>query len=316
MKSLAVALLLFAVPFARAEDPPPPTTDWAPNETVVVTAQGAGPAFWHIKKGESEIYILATIADIPAGMTFEEDHLVEVLKGARVVLLPPKASSGFVSTAWFLLWNRSLLSMPDGQKLEDTLPADLKARYVAVLDKLKIAPDRYSDDPPLLAAFLMESTFAAQKKLIKGGFEDTMEDFADKYDVPIERIASYDATALVKELLRLPQPAQRECLEEAVTDIERRLIHLEPLAAAWAVGNIKGIKAHYTPRVFLQCAKATAGFSKFYDRVVADYLKAITDALSKPGKTVLVTDIGPLLRNSGVVEKLHAQGLIIEGPAE
>jgi len=310
----AAALFLLGASSLSA-DQAPPIDDWT-NETVVVTAQAPGPAFWHIRRGDSEIYIIATIDDLPAGTTFEESYMVNVIKGSRVVLLPPQASSGFFSTAWFLLWNGSLLSMPDGKNLFDTLPSALKARFVAVLDQIKAPKDKLNDDPPIIAAISLESGFAAHAKLIQGGFNDTIEKFASSNDVPVQRIAEYDALGLVKEMLRLPAPAQQACLEEAVTNVEQRMVHVGPLAKAWAAGDVKGIKAHYTPRAFWQCANATASFAKLYDRAVADYLKAIHEALSKPGKTVLVTDVGPLLRNTGVVEKLRAEGIVIEGPAE
>jgi uncharacterized protein YbaP (TraB family) len=321
MKRLMIAVFLGLGACALAADPPPPVTappvsDWAPDESIVVSAKAEGPAFWHIRRGDSEIYILATVDDLPAGTTFEDSYMVRVIKGSRVILLPPTASSGFVSTAWFLLWNRSLLSMPDGKNLFDILPPGLKARFVAVLDQLKAPKDKLADDPPILAAMSLESSFATQAKLIKGGFNDTIEKYASSADVPVQRIADYDALGLVKELLRLPAPAQQVCLEEAVTNVEQRMVHVGPLAKAWAVGDVNGIKAHYTPHAFWQCANATASFAKLYDRAVADYLKAIHEALAKPGKTVLVTDVGHLLRNTGVVEKLHAEGLTIEGPAE
>jgi uncharacterized protein YbaP (TraB family) len=239
-----------------------------------------------------------------------------VIKGSRVVLLPPKASIGFFSPVWFLLTHRGLLSMPDGKNLFDTLPPGLKARLVTVLDQLKAPKDKLNDDPPIIAAMLLVNGFATNAKFIKGGFNDTVTEFAENNGVPVQRIAEYDAVGLMKEMLRLPAPAQQACLEEAVTNIEQRMVHSGPLAKAWAAGDVKGIKAHYTPHAFWQCANATASFSKLYDRAVADYLKVIHEALSKPGKTVLVTDIGPLLRNTGVVEKLHAEGLIIEGPTE
>lgn len=321
MKRTVFAALLFLGTAAYADNAPqspasPPVTDWVANEVVLVAAKAEGPAFWRIKKGDSEIYILATVDDLRSGTTFEEAHMVGVIKGSRVMLLPPKASTGFFSTTWFLLWNRELLSLPDGKNLFDTLPPGLKARFVAVLDQVKAPKEKLNDDPPILAAMLLENGFAANAKLVKGGLDETVNKFASDNDVPVQRIAEYDALGLVKELLRLPQAAQQACLEEAVTDVEQRMIHVGPLARAWATGDVKGIKAHYTPRVFWQCANATASSGKLYDRAVADYLKAIHEALSKPGKTVLVTDVGPLLRNTGVVEKLHDEGIVIEGPAE
>jgi hypothetical protein len=60
----AIASLFLVSGLACAADEPP-TTDWAPNEVVVVSAQAPGPAFWHLKKGDSEIWILGTPGSLP-----------------------------------------------------------------------------------------------------------------------------------------------------------------------------------------------------------------------------------------------------------
>jgi hypothetical protein len=52
------------------------------------------------------------------------------------------------------------------------------------------------------------------------------------------------------------------------------------------------------------------------ERDVSDYTAAINAALDKPGKTIAVIDIGPLLRKNGVLERLEALHITIEGPAE
>jgi len=56
MKSATVAMayLVFAAGQCWAADPVPipPTTDWAPLETVVVTRKPRVPLFWHVKKGD------------------------------------------------------------------------------------------------------------------------------------------------------------------------------------------------------------------------------------------------------------------------
>jgi len=70
------------------------------------------------------------------------------------------------------------------------------------------------------------------------------------------------------------------------------------------------------PASFGQCVKQVASFGKFVDRAVVDYLEAIHESLARPGKVVMLTDIGSLLRQTGVAEELHKEGVIIEGPAE
>ena len=42
---------------------------------------------------------------------------------------------------------------------------------------------------------------------------------------------------------------------------------------------------------------------------------SIDGALNKPGKTIVEVQIGPLLRRGGVLQRLEAQHVAIEGPA-
>ena len=311
----AIVSLLLAGGISCAADAPP-TTDWAPNEVVVVSAQAAGPAFWHLKKGDSEIWILGTPGLLPEKLSWNTTHLAEVITGAHAVLLPPEASAGFFELSWFLITNRGLLSMPDDKKLEDTLPPELRARFVAARQAIKRDGDRYEDDPPIIAALELQNDFNKANNFSREEPRRTVEKIAGAKHVTVHAVATYGALAMVKEFLRLPMAAQQACLENAVSDVEVRAVHGVPVAEAWAVGDLKGIKAHYATTNLEKCAKATQSFSKLYQRAVADSLAAIDEALSKPGKTVMLADIGSLLRNDGVAEKLRAQGVIIEGPAE
>jgi uncharacterized protein YbaP (TraB family) len=315
-----IFLAAFPVAFlmgAAMAAPPAPVTDWVPDETVVVAAKAEGPAYWHIKKGDAEIFILGTVGAMPKDLAWNTAHTSAIIKGARVVLTPPVASSNFFSAAWFLLWNRSLLSMPDGKTLQDVLPADLKGRFEAVVAALHgPKPEAFSDDPPLVAALKLENGFRDSAKLSTDEPLETVKKIARANRVKVEQIADYGVLDIAKELLRQPIDKQQVCLDEAVSDVELRMVHARPAAAAWADGDVKAIKAHYTPQVFTKCAKVASSFNKLYDQAVADYMKAIEAALAQPGKVVLITDVGSLLRNTGIAEKLHAEGVTIEGPAE
>jgi hypothetical protein len=51
-------------------------------------------------------------------------------------------------------------------------------------------------------------------------------------------------------------------------------------------------------------------------RNIAETAAAINGALTQPGKTVALVQMGPLLRKDGVLARLKAQGVTIEAPAE
>ncbi|MDR3526390.1 MAG: TraB/GumN family protein [Rhizomicrobium sp.] len=315
MKSGIVALSTFLLSSAALAQEQP-ATGWTSNEVVVVTAQQPGPAFWHIKKGDSEIYILGIIQDMLKAQSWNSKHLAEVIDGAHAVLTPPTASSGIFGAGWFLLTHRSLLSMPDDKKLEETLPTDLRARFVAARNSLAISPATLDDDPPIWVAFQLQNKFTATAKLDEREPMATVKKIADTKNVSLHPIADYPALDLIKEALRLPLAAQQICLDESLTKLELRKVHAAALAEAWAVGDLKAVKAHYVERGFNKCFKQVPSFSHLTDQAAEDYLKAIDAALAKPGKTVLVADIGDLLRGTGVAEQLHAKGITVEGPPE
>ncbi len=90
--------------------------------------------------------------------------------------------------------------------------------------------------------------------------------------------------------------------------------HARPAAQAWAQGDLNGIKAHYSEPKALDCLGQSATFNKLWARSVNDTVTAIDDALGRSGKTIAVINIGELLRRGGVIERLKAQGLTVEGP--
>lgn len=298
-----------------AADQTPPTTDWS-MERVVVTAQSPGPAFWHLTKGDSEIWILGTLGPIPQGFTWNHARLEQLIDGAKEVLMPPEASAGFFDMSWFLLTNWGVLSMPEGQKMEDSLPPDLRARFVAARQNLGNDASRYEDDKPLIAAFRLRNDFMKTKKLLAGGQIYWAGKIADSKHVKTRPIGTYDVSSMLKALLKLKPEAGQACLAATLRDIDNVSSHGVAAAQAWAVGDLAGIKANYSPSALMDCVLQSASFNKLNQQAVDDLLKAVHAALSTPGKTVMLVDVGTLLRGAGVMEKLKAEGITVEGPAE
>ncbi len=313
----AIVLLVLASSAGLAQEAPP-TTDWA-MEVVVVNAAQQGPALWHMKKGESDVWILGTVGMMPKALAWNNARLTQVIEGAQQVLLPPKAETGVFDVfeiSWFLLTHWGSLSMPDGQKLEDTLSPDLKARFVKAREELGKKQDRYEDRNPMVAGFMLLGDFAEKEKLAGEMPESAAEKIARAKHVPVRRVAEYDAMPLVKEMLKLAPQERYTCFENALTDYETLRVHAVPAAEAWAVGSVSGIKAHYSSSLLESCIKQSKRFGELDHRAVNDMLRAVREALSKPGKTVLVIDVGWMFRNKGVAEQLKAEGVTIEGPGE
>ena len=97
------ALLVFAFAVRAA---PPPVQDWSANiETVIVTAHLPGPPMWRVLKGDAEVVLIGIVQPLPDNLDWNKDAVRGALKGARALLLPPRASAGLFDVLWLLAWH-------------------------------------------------------------------------------------------------------------------------------------------------------------------------------------------------------------------
>jgi hypothetical protein len=314
-KACAIALLFAALPLcAIAQEAP--VENWGTPEVVEVQA-APGPAVWHLTRGDSEVWILGTVGGMPDGLKWNKDYLAELLDGARAILLPPRPSVGVFEGAWFLLNNGSKFSLPRGQSLEPSLAPELRARFVATRVHLDQTESRYRTDTPLRAALRLFQDLQDKLDLTRDEPRDTISRLARSKRVPQAPIARYEVLDAAEDVLKLSPEQQRVCLAQSVDDVDRQLTHAIPAAQAWAIGDIRNVKANYAESRLADCIIAAVhSVAGINERNVADYTAAINAALDKPGKTIAVIDIGPLLRRGGVLERLEALHVAIEGPAE
>ena len=316
-KIIALASALATVPAAAhaQEQANQAQENWGSPEIVEVQAQ-PGPAVWHLARGDSEVWILGTVSAIPDGLKWNKDYLAELLDGARAVLMPPRPSVGLFEGAWFLITNGSKLSLPRGQNLDTVLPVDLDAHFAATREALGRGQDHYRTDTPIRAALRLEEDVEGKLKLTRDEPSDTIQRMARQKHVPSAPIARYEVLNAARDVLKLTPVQQQVCLAQSVEDVDWELSHAGQAADAWAVGDLKALKANYgEPRLahcVIAAVQSVAGIS---ERDVADYTAAINDALDKPGKTIAVIEIGPLLRKDGVLERLEALHVTVEGPA-
>jgi len=308
----AVAALLESAS-AETSNQRAPVTDWT-IETVVVTAREPGPLFWHIKKGNSEVYILGTLGPLPKDLKWDTRQLERIMMGSRAVMLPPRGRVGLFEGAWFLLTHGDVLRLPDGQKLEQVLPPALRQRFIAERASLHGDAGRYADYKPSVAGFQMEQDYVNASALALREPNTEIETLASQRNVPTRNLANYPALDVIKEVPTLSMAGNLKCLQDSLDDIDVMAAHARPAAQAWASGDLEGIKAHYSEPKALDCLSQSATLSKLWAQSVSDTVSAIDDALTKSGKTIVVVNIGELLRQNGVVERLKAKGLTIDGP--
>ena len=180
-KLVALTLFLALSPLSAVAQT---VADWAEIESIEVRER-PGPALWHLTRGNSEVWLLGMAGAMPDDLDWNKEYVSELLDGARAILMPPKADIALTDIAWFLIWHGGELSLPRGRTLEESLPADLRARFVAVRDKVSDDSDDYHTDIPIRAAMRLQQdvrdkadlSFREPRRTIENHFALVVEAF-------------------------------------------------------------------------------------------------------------------------------------------
>jgi hypothetical protein len=272
---------------------------------------------WHLTRGNSEVWILGTVGQMPKDLDWNKQYLSELLDGANAIILPPKADVSLVDVGWFLLMHGGELSLPRGQTLEASLSEPLRGRFVAIRGAVGSDASDYATDIPIRAAIRLQQDLMRKTSLTGREPNDTIASLARSKRIANAPVTHFAAMDAVRDILKLDPGQQRACLSEAVDDTAWSLAHADKAARAWAVGDVKGVKANYADSRLGNCVMAAVGaFADIETRNIADYTAAIDAALNRPGKTIAVIGMRPLLKRGGVLERLGAMHVAIEAPAE
>jgi uncharacterized protein YbaP (TraB family) len=314
MRRIALAAIAFAACFgARADEPQ--REDWSPAiETVIVTPHRAGPLIWRVADGDSTVYLLGVVEPMPESLEWNEAGVRAAPKGARQLLLPPKASVGLVEGLWFLLWHSDDVYLPSDSPMESMLPEALKVRFDAALKEVGRDAGRYARLRPPLAGLRLEADFLKARGLTADEPGDRLRRIAQGYGVSAKPIADYGALPMLRQLPTMSRAANEGCLKALLDDIDAIRARARPAAEAWAKGDLPALETYFSDQRFESCIEALPSFAALAARSTNDSVNAVRSALAKPGKTVIALSVGALLRRNGVLDRLEAAGLKVEPP--
>jgi hypothetical protein len=292
------------------------TPEWSSVESVTVQAR-PGPAVWHVSRGDSEVWILPVVGLLPKELEWNRDYLAELLDGANTILTRPRPNVNMFDVGWFLLTRGSELSLPRGQTLEGVLPEDLRARFVAVRKAVASDEDDYRTDTPLRAGVRLAQDLGKRLNMSGGEPNQTINRLARFKRIERRPVRNFDVMDAARDTLKLTPQQQQACLSLAIDDVNWALAHADAAGRAWAVGDVKGMKAHFRESQGGNCIMAAVGrWAEIDARNVSEFTAAIEAALAKPGKTIAVIRLDHLLRKGAVLDRLRASGATIEAPAE
>ncbi|MGF1464076.1 MAG: TraB/GumN family protein [Maricaulaceae bacterium] len=133
-----------------------------------------------------------------------------------------------------------------------------------------------------------------------------------------------DAKIVFETIADYTPEEERACLEDAVVLVESRLDGLIRQADAWARGDVEGLRANPLPVELERCGRQLAskagalkslGGQAFDDIDFAGlWVDTLTERLKTPGVRLAVIPTQDWLDTGGVLDRLRAQGITVQGP--
>lgn len=330
-RSLPTLLLVLAcalVPLHAKATPP----DAVVLDTIVVSGVQPGPGLWKVSRDGRVLWVLGTLAPLPKRMEWNSLDVERRVAAAGVLLMPPKVSvtaEGAALGGLFLV--PSLMKArnnPDGERLEDVLPAADYARWRR-LKALYLGRDRGVETRrPFLAAMeLREKAFDRADLSWRDVVGRTVRRAAQRADVPVEQpeisLVVEDAKAAVKEFRR-SELDDIACFRSTLDQVEHDLDTLALRANAWAIGDLAALEALPYADNARACTDAllgsglarSSGFSDLPARVEAAWLAAAEKALATHAESVAVLPMARVVGERGYLKALAAKGYTVEAPSD
>jgi uncharacterized protein YbaP (TraB family) len=337
---VAAALALSLASFAHAQETPPtPPSEATPPttselETVVVTGEQPGPGLWKVTSGDHVMWILGTLSPLPKDIHWQPKEVLDAIASAQAVLDPPrvklKADIGFFGKLRLLPSLVGVRDNPDHKTLQDVVPSDLYARWIALKTKYMGAGRGKNLETwrPIFAAIELWNAAIAKAGLTRDDITgDIVHDAAKRAGIaptsPRYTVEVEDPHAAVQQFKK-GEMDDLDCFRKTLDRIDSETSAMTARANAWATGDIATLRRMPDSEQRESCIAAVTesdiarerGITDLPARIENAWLDAASAALATNRATFARLQIADLLAPDGFVAKLRAKGFKVEAPDE
>jgi len=324
--------VLFATVALGAEDSRPLDDTGQPLEELLVVGEQTGPGLWKVvRSGPSDghvLWILGSYAPLPKKMSWRSGELEAALAASQEVLEPTSVSAN-VGPLRGLTLLPSLVGArnnPQGQRLSDVVPPELYARWLALKERYLGRDAGVEKWRPIFAAQKLYVEALRQSGLEPyGSIWPQVEKLARKHKVPVRsteiEVDVDRPREAIKEFKRSQLP-DLECFARTIERLESDLELMRIRANAWARGDIPRLRELSHVDQASACIAVVLNSQVFQERGLDDlperweaaWVAAASAALARNASTVAVLPIAQILEAERAVDRLRAQGYVVEDP--
>jgi uncharacterized protein YbaP (TraB family) len=330
-----IAMLWVLATAAAAAPTATPATGPVILEELVVTGIQPGPGLWRVSRGdgEGEAWILATVTPLPRDMQWRTGEVEAILATADAVIAPAWVEVDIGAGDMFKMASlarsaNAAIKLPDGERLEDRLPAEHYARW-AVL-KARHLPDdgKVERQRPLFASQTLYYEAISDAGL-------TRVDIAWKR---ISELAANRGLRVVEPTVHPPLDIDRKayragiraltesqvddvgCFVATMDTLDLDLLHFIRTANAWAKGDVALLMPMQLATPMPPCKPVYDHAMSFQRRpehraqALAAWRTAVEAAILEGHTVLAVLPLADLMGAEGVVARLRAGGHEVEAP--
>lgn len=334
MRNLIVILLgnLFFATLGFAQTPADVSTTSAetsadsPDEIIIIGEQ-AGPSLWKVYKGDHVLWVLGTFGPLPKKLQWRSQQAEDAIVNSQEVFLYPSAQAdiGFFSQLSLLPSLIGIKKSPDGASLQEKVPADIYARWLALKAKY-IGKDKAIEKyrPIFAGNELLEQ---AQKK---AGFENDdivlkrVQELAKKHKIKITTPTYHFTMKNPGKTLKTFKHSEIDdltCFTQTLDYLAVDLDNMRLRANAWATGDLAAfaqlpVTDHGNTcfQAFMNSSFAEdEGMKDLPAKVEAEWFTRIDAALTNNASSFALVYTREMLNKESVMTKLKAKGYRIEG---
>lgn len=327
---LLLATMLAGAPVALAQNPQTAENEPITLESVMVSGSVPAPGLWELSRGNKRLLIMGTFDPVPRDIEWMSAKVERRIGEADVILGPPGVSVGtdvgLIRGAMLLpAYNRSKRN-PDGQHLQDVLPAALYARWQAAKQAYLGRSDRVEHLRPVHAAnALYEAAIESAGMSSASIVEPVVARVAKSRRIPVlgtrYKLVIRDPKATLNAL-NATSLDDLACMEQTLDRLQSDLSAMARRANAWSIGDVAALRSMSYVDHRKACVDSLAGNAIARQQGITDIDSQVRNAWLKQARaalddhdTVFATlPVARLLEDDGVLGVLAREGFTVKVP--
>jgi uncharacterized protein YbaP (TraB family) len=322
--SLALLMLIGAIPAARSQGNAAQAETAPQIETVLVVGEQPGPALWKVSRDGNVLWIVSTFGPLSERVIWRSRQVEAILKDARELYTEPNFETYLAQTRQGMRLMERAIQNDAGKTLQDVLPPDLYASFDALRLEYAGGGRRFEEFRPFVAVQRLKERAMRNLSLSgDGGIRTKILALARRNRVKVRSLTLIDNKAARPAMLDLdaiPREMDIPCMRAQLARLATELNEAAQRANAWASGDVAELRRLITPThvASLEACQDLLMSSKYFqDGAIEAYRQAdvaLREALARNPSTVALMPIEVLFRPDGFLARLRRDGYRVEEP--